>query len=188
MARGGKGGARRRRGIGAASERAAERRRLDRIVECAASAYGFTAAQRRIARLLLQGRSLKQIAQDLHLHRRTVSDHVRELRRKTGSRCCASVAVRICEAQSRPEIRSRCLDACVLRFAQGHGLTTFQASIVGMVLHGHTAREIARLARRTPRAVRRHLDVVRRKAGLTTRLEIAIAAVDPWLGARDVRE
>jgi DNA-binding CsgD family transcriptional regulator len=50
------------------------------------AAYGLTAAQRRVANLVLQGRTTSQIVIELHISAHTVQDHLKAVFDKTGVR------------------------------------------------------------------------------------------------------
>jgi DNA-binding CsgD family transcriptional regulator len=158
----------------------AERARLSAVIARAASAYGLTSAQQGVASLMLEGRPLKEISSMLDRHRRTVADHVRELKRKTGSRTCLELIVRLGAPPGWPAGERFDVDGCVCGLARRHGFTAMQAAIVGMLFKGLTIVEAARSLGRHPRTVKFRVDAARRKIGADSCAELAAKAMAQW--------
>jgi len=150
----------------------------------AASTYGLTPAQQAIVRYLMEGRSLKQIGHLRRRHRRTIADHVRELKRKTGSRTLVEMISRLCTAPGRKGSARVDLDNRVCEFARRHKLTVTQAAVLKLLLGGKTIAGIARSLDRHPTTVKRHIEIVRRSAGGCTCIEVAVATLQQTGRAR----
>lgn len=149
-------------------------RRRDRAPDRATSVYGLTRAQRAIARRLIEGQSLKQIAHGLRRHRRTIADHVRELKRKTGSRTLPELVFRLTTPRDRGAHGGSGDDeGRIWEFARRHDLSATQAVVLRLLLGGRTVAGVARSLGRDRGTVKLHIDAVRRKAGACTCLEIA---------------
>jgi len=156
------------------SDRKREPRRglADAAAKRAASACRLTPMQAKIARHILEGRSLKQVAYALRLRRRTVEDHVAKLKRKTGSRTLVELVARLGAAGSGRKPRND-TERCMCEFAKRHNLTVPQATVFRLLIDGKTIPEAARILGRHPNTVKEHLAVVRRKAGGCTCLDTA---------------
>jgi DNA-binding CsgD family transcriptional regulator len=146
----------------------------DRRSASGTSGYGLTSAQNTIARRLTDGQSLKQIAHELGRHRRTVADHVRELKRKTGSRTLPELVFRLSAPRAQGGNRASEDQARrICEFARRHALSATQAVVLGLLLRGGTVAGVARSLGRDRGTVKLHIDAVRRKAGACTCVEIA---------------
>ena len=151
-----------------------EKSARDRAPPRIAAFEGLTRAQRVIAGRLVDGQSLKQIALGLRRHRRTVADHVRELKRKTGSRTLPELVFRISTPHPRgAHAGSDERERRISNFARRHDLTATQAAVIRLILGGRTVAGVARSLGRDRGTVKVHIDAVRRRAGACTCVEIA---------------
>jgi len=124
-----------------------------------------------IARRLAEGQSLKQIAIGLRRHRRTVGDHVQDLKRRTGSRTLPELVFRLATGR----VGTARVGALVCEFARRHRLTAMQATTIGLLVRGNTIRGIARHLGRSRSSAKTQLDTARHKAGAASCLELASA-------------
>ena len=65
------------------------------VAPIVARAYGLSAAERRVARLCLEGRSTAGIADALAITEYTVQDHLKSIFRKTGARTRGELVARV---------------------------------------------------------------------------------------------